>query len=374
MDLMTFLRAERDRVAAGVLVLLGLIALVAGYVGVANSAYVADQLTYIISGGLGGLFLLGGGATLFLMADLRDDWAKLDRIELAIRESGVIGVTGEASAAGTLPGDPEDGTRIGVEAPVTVAVAEEPPTETIEPVARPVRRKRPTAAVAAPPMMTSRAPAVGFATGQEEDGRRLAAAALSGRPLAGPATGAPPRRQQAAGTGAVLRTSATISGGGMLLALVVGVLAEQHAASVAQVQPAIDATSVAAFAVVLAAVSAAAGLLFFQRTVSLRSTRLLARWDTAPRHRPWATFFATPRAASLSGYADPAVPARSVVGSRPAGGDGPRAALVTGPSLRRVHRAGCPIAAGVVGLHAVELSQLAPGTPTCGICGSAVAA
>jgi len=41
----------------------------------------AEQLPYIISAGIGGMFLLGLGAMLWLSADLRDEWRKLDRIE-----------------------------------------------------------------------------------------------------------------------------------------------------------------------------------------------------------------------------------------------------------------------------------------------------
>jgi hypothetical protein len=64
----------------------GAIALIAGWVGVSGSAYAAGQLPYIISGGIGGIFLLGVGATLWLSADLRDEWRKLDSIEDTLRE------------------------------------------------------------------------------------------------------------------------------------------------------------------------------------------------------------------------------------------------------------------------------------------------
>ena len=79
MDLMTWLRAEWDRVLGFTLIALGAILLVLGYLGVSDSPYVAEQLSYIASGGLGGLFLLGAGATLLILADLHDEWRKLDR-------------------------------------------------------------------------------------------------------------------------------------------------------------------------------------------------------------------------------------------------------------------------------------------------------
>jgi hypothetical protein len=48
---------------------------------VSSQALTAQQVPYIVSGGIGGLFLLGVGAMLWLSADLRDEWRKLDAIE-----------------------------------------------------------------------------------------------------------------------------------------------------------------------------------------------------------------------------------------------------------------------------------------------------
>jgi hypothetical protein len=83
-DLLTILRSQWDRVAAVVCVAAGIVALILGYHGVAGSPYVAEELAYLISGGLGGVFLLGVGATLYVSADMHDEWRKLDRIEAAI--------------------------------------------------------------------------------------------------------------------------------------------------------------------------------------------------------------------------------------------------------------------------------------------------
>ena len=85
MDVMTWLRAEWDRVLGFALVGLGGLLLVCGYMGVSRSAYVAQGLSYIMSGGIGGLFLLGAGATMLISADLHDEWRKLDGVEEAIR-------------------------------------------------------------------------------------------------------------------------------------------------------------------------------------------------------------------------------------------------------------------------------------------------
>ena len=83
------LKSHWDRSAAIVLTLAGVICLIAGYAGVADSQLLAEQTRYIVSGGIGGLFLLGLGATLWISADLRDEWRKLDRIEHALAE-GVL--------------------------------------------------------------------------------------------------------------------------------------------------------------------------------------------------------------------------------------------------------------------------------------------
>ena len=81
MDLKSLFRLQWDRAAAWGLVALGAVVIAAGWVGVSGSALPAEQLPYIISAGVGGMFLLGLGATLWLSADLRDEWRKLDRIE-----------------------------------------------------------------------------------------------------------------------------------------------------------------------------------------------------------------------------------------------------------------------------------------------------
>jgi hypothetical protein len=80
-DLKSLLRLQWDRAAAWASVAIGAVVVVIGWAGVSGSALPAEQLPYIISAGIGGMFLLGLGATLWLSADLRDEWRKLDRIE-----------------------------------------------------------------------------------------------------------------------------------------------------------------------------------------------------------------------------------------------------------------------------------------------------
>lgn len=83
MDFLTFLRTQWDRVAAWVAVTLGAVMLVLGWTGVTGTPYAFEQIPYVISGGLGGIFLLGVGAMLWISADLRDEWRKLDEIAQA---------------------------------------------------------------------------------------------------------------------------------------------------------------------------------------------------------------------------------------------------------------------------------------------------
>jgi hypothetical protein len=89
MDFMTFVRNQRDRVGAWCSVGLGAIVLLLGWVGVSGTPFPAEQIPYIVSGGLGGLFLLGFGALLWLSADLRDEWRKLDAIEDLLRQGTI---------------------------------------------------------------------------------------------------------------------------------------------------------------------------------------------------------------------------------------------------------------------------------------------
>jgi hypothetical protein len=81
MNVLHWARVQWDRVSAAVCVVLGVIALLLGWRGVGDEALTAQQLPYIISGGIGGLFLLILGGILWLSADLRDEWRKLDALE-----------------------------------------------------------------------------------------------------------------------------------------------------------------------------------------------------------------------------------------------------------------------------------------------------
>ena len=81
MELLKWLRLQWDRVFGATAVITGAVALLTGWSKVSATPYPAEQIPYVVSAGLGGLFLLGVGATLWHSADLRDEWRKLDRLE-----------------------------------------------------------------------------------------------------------------------------------------------------------------------------------------------------------------------------------------------------------------------------------------------------
>jgi hypothetical protein len=80
-DLVNYLRNQWDRVGAWLCVIGGAVALLVGYLGVSGTLDTGEQLPYVVSGGMVGLFLLGLGAFLWVSADLRDEWRKLDAID-----------------------------------------------------------------------------------------------------------------------------------------------------------------------------------------------------------------------------------------------------------------------------------------------------
>jgi hypothetical protein len=85
MDFFKWLRVQWDRVGAWVCIVAGAVALLLGWIGVSGTALPSAQIPYILSGGIVGIFLMGVGAMLWLSADLRDEWQKLDGVEDAIR-------------------------------------------------------------------------------------------------------------------------------------------------------------------------------------------------------------------------------------------------------------------------------------------------
>ena len=98
-DTLLWIRAQWDRVLATVLFVAGGVGLVVGWVGVSRQALTALQVPYVISGGIGGIFLLGLGAVCWLSADLRDEWRKLDEVVEALGAGGHAVEGGELAVA-----------------------------------------------------------------------------------------------------------------------------------------------------------------------------------------------------------------------------------------------------------------------------------
>ena len=77
-------RTQWDRVGAAALVAVGLSALLLGWIGMSGTVLTFQQLPYLLSGGLLGFSVITVGAALWLSADVRDEWRKIDRLEAAI--------------------------------------------------------------------------------------------------------------------------------------------------------------------------------------------------------------------------------------------------------------------------------------------------
>ena len=90
MKLFLWMTTQWDRAIAVGLTLLGLIAAFLGWRGASDALLPSEQIPYLASGGILGLFALGAGATLWLSADMRDEWRKLDDIWRAVADPDEI--------------------------------------------------------------------------------------------------------------------------------------------------------------------------------------------------------------------------------------------------------------------------------------------
>lgn len=84
MELATFLRAHRDRVAAVLFVLLGFLVLLIGWIGVSGAELAVKQIPYVMSGGIAGILFVAVGAVLWVSADLRDEWRELRMLRVHV--------------------------------------------------------------------------------------------------------------------------------------------------------------------------------------------------------------------------------------------------------------------------------------------------
>jgi hypothetical protein len=94
------IRTQLDRIAAYSTVAVAGAVFVRGAYGLTHSPYGAEEVTYLISGGLGALTLLGFGVALFLLADLRDHHLKLGRLSQAVGRRDTAAAARWRGAAG----------------------------------------------------------------------------------------------------------------------------------------------------------------------------------------------------------------------------------------------------------------------------------
>jgi hypothetical protein len=77
MNLLKYARVQWDRTGAVIAAVAGVIALIFGYLGTSDTEYIAEQIPYVISGGLVAVVLFTVAGVLWLSADLRDEWREL---------------------------------------------------------------------------------------------------------------------------------------------------------------------------------------------------------------------------------------------------------------------------------------------------------
>jgi hypothetical protein len=75
--LLSYFRTQWDRTAAGIFAIAGVVILIAGYRGVADTQYIGEQIPFVISAGFGSVVALTIAAALWISADLRDEWREL---------------------------------------------------------------------------------------------------------------------------------------------------------------------------------------------------------------------------------------------------------------------------------------------------------
>ena len=109
------IKQQWDRALALVAAAGGVVALLLGWIGVSGVALVTQQIPYLVSGAVVGLVAFGAASTLWISADLRDEWAKLDDIHRAI--------TDPAGTGQTMTSD-----TFGLAAPSAVDLRQEPAT------------------------------------------------------------------------------------------------------------------------------------------------------------------------------------------------------------------------------------------------------
>jgi hypothetical protein len=106
--LLKLFRYQWDRAVAVALVVGGLVAVIVAWALASDTILTFEQIPYLMSGGLIGVCLVAVGATLWLSADLRDEWRKLDRLEEVVLGTGrdEIDATDRSTTAVAPPSGP----------------------------------------------------------------------------------------------------------------------------------------------------------------------------------------------------------------------------------------------------------------------------
>lgn len=103
MEFLKWCRHEWERAAAIAAVAGGFVAFVLGWLGQRDKALVVEQIPYVVSGALFGLLLIVIGTTMWLSADLHDEWIKLDRFEESV-DRAVVALESAGSRVAEVDG------------------------------------------------------------------------------------------------------------------------------------------------------------------------------------------------------------------------------------------------------------------------------
>lgn len=89
MEFAKWCRLQWDRALAVAAGGVGVVLVILGWIGVSRTPYIAEQVPYVVSYGIGGLVLVVLGVTLWMSADMNDEWRTLDRLEEAVTANAV---------------------------------------------------------------------------------------------------------------------------------------------------------------------------------------------------------------------------------------------------------------------------------------------